>query len=91
MYADANRTITKVNPAFCDAFGYNESEVIGQSVRIIYSDSADFEEQGEIRFNPHTPADPASYAMNYRRADGSVFESETVATQVRDVLDEPGD
>lgn len=89
VFADLDRRITRVNPAFTRLFGYMPEEVCGKRTRMLYADPADFEQQGRRRYNPRARATHEPYQVRYRRKDGTSFLSETVGTAVRDEHGEP--
>ncbi len=82
IYADVNRRIVKVNPAFEKMFGYRPEEVLGQKTKIIYAHSDEFKDQGKIRYNVKARGLYTPYEINYKRKDGRIFPSETVGTPV---------
>ena len=82
MFADPQRRIMKVNPAFEALFGWRAGEVIGRTAEILYADSADFLEQGRLRYGADAPGDNAVYEIRYRRKDGSVFWAESSARRI---------
>jgi len=81
---DTERRILRVNRGFTRVYGYAPGEVLGRSVRMLYDDPADFEEQGRARYhmNAATRYDP--YEVLYRKKDGETFLSETVGVPIRD-------
>ena len=82
VYADAERRIRKVNPAFVRLFGYEPDEVLGQTTRFIYTSDEAYAEQGRLRYNVDARDMTEPYEIDYRRKDGSTFVSETVGTPV---------
>ena len=44
------RVIRVCNKLFADMFGYTESELVGQSFRMLYTDHAEFERMGTVGF-----------------------------------------
>ncbi len=83
-FANLQRQVVMVNPAFKTIFGYDPEEAVGQSTAIFYADQADYEEQGKIRYRPDAQGSPYVFEVEYRRKDGSTFPAETMGTQVRD-------
>jgi PAS domain S-box-containing protein len=77
VYADLERRVKLVNPAFTRMFGYTSEELAGRSTEFMYADKADYEEQGRRRFNPQASASATSYELRYRRRDGSEFWGES--------------
>ncbi len=84
VIANAEREIAMVNRAFLDVFGYAEAELIGNVTRMLYADPEDFDSQGDNFFNTDEPRPNGAKFIRYRRKDGSVFASETIAVQVHD-------
>jgi two-component system, cell cycle sensor histidine kinase and response regulator CckA len=83
IYADTERVIRKVNPAFTRIFGYQPGEVIGKSTRLIYRSEQEFQEQGRARYNKNASEMRSPYEIFYVRKDGTQFITETVGTPVR--------
>lgn len=83
IYADSERRIARVNPAFESQFGYSADEVIGKPTEIIYAEYEDFLEQGKTRFNLNASCKRKPYQVEYRRKDGTTFIGETVGSAVK--------
>jgi PAS domain-containing protein len=49
IFADTRRQIIMVNPAFIAMFGYEPDEVKGRTTEFLYTDSRDYEKQGQKR------------------------------------------
>ncbi len=73
---DLERHILWTNPAFTRLFQYSSEEVVGVSSSFLYSNLADFEEQGRLRYNLIMPSDSRPYEMLYRKKDGQTFWGE---------------
>jgi len=85
VYADTQRRIVRVNPAFTRMFGYLPHEVYGKETRFICADEEEFYRQGDnIRYNTSARDMYEQYGVDYRRKNGEVFPGETVGTPVRD-------
>lgn len=85
IFADPERRIRLINPAFTNLFGYGQAEIEGRGTDFLYAREEDFHAQGESRYNPCSVADPGqTYEMEYRRREGAVFPAETVGSAVRD-------
>lgn len=84
IYADTQRRIIKVNPAFGKIFGYAAAEVVGLSTSLLYAQPEDFEEQGRLRYGPPAATSYEPYEISYRRKDGGLFTGETVGSNIRD-------
>ena len=77
VFADPQRRIRLVNPAFTKLFGLRADEVVGRSSEPLYADPADFADQGRRRFDSGVPANDTPYELRYRHADGSEFWAES--------------
>ncbi len=88
VYADPDRRIRKVNPAFTRIYGYTAEEVMGEKTAILYADPDEFVKQGQERYNIQAREMHTPYEIRYQRKDGSCFISETVGTPVRNAADE---
>jgi len=84
VLADPERNILMCNPAFYRIFDYQEDDLIGQSVGLIYAEIDEFERQGRIRFNTESnpPDDP--YVVTYKKRNGETFPGETVSGLIKD-------
>lgn len=83
IFADRDRRIRRVNRAFTKLFGYTLQQVVGEKTQILYESTAVAQEQGHIRFNPHSKAISKPYEVNYRCQDGVLFPGETISAAVR--------
>jgi PAS domain S-box-containing protein len=82
IFADAQRRIRRVNPAFVSTFGYSAEEAIGRTTEFLYADPADYATQGRLRFHAR-PADTATlYELRYRRKDGSEIWTESTGRTI---------
>ena len=81
--ADLERRVKFASRGAERVFGRPLEELLGRTLRWLYADPEEWERQGELRFRPGGDL-PGSYLMDYRRADGSVFPGETVASPLRD-------
>ncbi|ERH01098.1 MAG: PAS sensor histidine kinase [Halonotius sp. J07HN6] len=88
VVADTDRRITDFNPAAEQLFGYEAEEVLGEKSRVLYADSAVYDQQGEERFNEHSERTEETYLVEYERADGSTFIGETLGTPLEGPDDE---
>jgi len=79
-----DQEIVMCNPAFSKIFGYSESEILGQTPAMIYSNSEEFERRGRIRFNLDTEESRDPYVVSYKRKDWTSFPGETVGTPIKD-------
>ncbi len=84
IYADIQRRIIRVNPAFVRVFGYSPEEVLGRNTEFLYERKEDYEEQGRLRFNPGAAPSDDPYEVRFRRKNGEVFTGEGVSAALRD-------
>ena len=88
VVANAQRQMINVNEAACRIFGYQESELIGESTSMLYADKDDFDSTGRERFNvPDTDkarqeSNARPYAVLYRRKNGDTLWGETLGTRI---------
>ena len=84
IYADPQRRIRRVNPAFVTVFGYPADEVIGRTTEFLYADPADYAAQGRLRFQarPDQTDTPAPYELRYRRKDGTDVWTESIGRTI---------
>ena len=84
VFADTERQVRLLNPAFTQMFGYPVDEVLERHIRMLYANVEDYEAPGRSRFNLNAAETLKPYEVNYRRRNGEVFVSETVGTAVKD-------
>ena len=82
IFADAQRRVRRVNPAFVSIFGYSEEEVIGRTTEFLYADPADYATQGRLRFRPSPVVTGAAFELRYRRKDGSEIWTESIGRSI---------
>nr|WP_276598067.1 PAS domain-containing hybrid sensor histidine kinase/response regulator [Roseateles koreensis] len=68
-----DRHIVRCNPMFETIFGYEPSEVLGQSTRIIYPSQAAYERGGEEIYRPILQGGDYQGEWQFCRKDGSLF------------------
>mgnify|MGYP006275054745 FL=1 len=83
IVADTDRRITEFNPAAEQLFGYDASELLGESTRLLYVDDEEYDRQGDHRFNEDAPPRDETYLVEYERADGTTFIGETLGTSLK--------
>ncbi len=83
VVADMERRIIFGNPAMYKQFGYTLDEIKGQTTEILYADPAEYVQQGKQRYHAQAGKEVTAYEIQYRRKDGSVFDSETMGGQIR--------
>ncbi len=86
ILADTDRRMVRVNEAALEMFGYRRDELIGNQTAMLYAEASDFEKTGRERFNTASTiaSGGTKYRVDYRRKDGSVLTSDTIATRVAD-------
>lgn len=82
LLTDKERRITAVNRGFTNTFGYELSEVAGESTSIIYESDEEFLRQGRERYNLTVAQRSSPYVVTYRRKDGQLLPGETIGTKV---------
>ncbi|SEM69418.1 PAS domain S-box-containing protein [Syntrophus gentianae] len=65
-----DHVIQSVNKAWCNSFGYSESEIIGQDSRMIFENKAEYERVGRELYSDLTKRGIASVQTRHRRKDG---------------------
>lgn len=78
------REVAMVNPAFCKLFACTPDYAIGRKTTQLYADPEEYERQGKLRYNTSGNSSPSPYVLAYKRADGSLFFAETVASRIMD-------
>lgn len=84
VFANTQRQIQMVNPAFNRLFGYETKAVLGQFTELLYADPEEYAFQGRTRFNLTAGEKLKPYEVCYRNQDGEEFPGETVGTKVED-------
>ena len=84
VFADSERRIVMVNPAFENIFGYRQQELLGKTTDTFYASQEEYERQGRIRFHLSSEEKLKPYEVEYRKKDGTFFPSETIGTAIRD-------
>jgi PAS domain S-box-containing protein len=80
---DDKRRIVSCNRAFLTLFGYGESEVVGQSVRVIHLSDENFVRFGQLAYPVITREDTFRTEWSFARKDGTAFPVETVTSVIR--------
>jgi PAS domain S-box-containing protein len=83
IVADTDRQITDFNPAAEQLFGYDASEVIGETTRLLYADADEYDHQGDQRFNKDASMREETYLVEYERADDTTFIGESLGTSLK--------
>ncbi|BFM48072.1 PAS domain S-box protein [Marinomonas sp. THO17] len=83
VFVDHQRVIKMVNPAFCDMFGYQVDEVIGQTTEHLYAAESDYVDLGHKYYGEqHIESD--RYLAAYRSKQGGIFHAETIGSRIED-------
>lgn len=82
LIADLDRKIVMANPGTLRVFGYQPSELVGQSALSLYANDEDFGRQGQLRFNKTAEENLQPYIIQYRRRNGEIFCGESVGTVI---------
>ncbi|NJN02648.1 MAG: PAS domain S-box protein [Leptolyngbyaceae cyanobacterium RM1_1_2] len=82
VFADLERRICKVNPAFSQIFDYPARAVLGQTTEHLYASPEAYRRQGQRCYSLHTEGNISVYEEHYRRREGQVFVGETVGTVI---------
>jgi PAS domain S-box-containing protein len=84
LLLDTDRRILDCNPAFLEAFAYKREQVVGQSALVMHQREELFSRFG-VEVYPQV-RDKGSWRGDwcYRRADGALFQAETVLSVLRD-------
>lgn len=69
-----DRVIQEVNAALVSMTGYKESELIGQSTRMLYPTQAEFEWVGAAKYQQVLDHGIASIETHWRRKDGRIID-----------------
>ncbi len=69
-----NRELKSVNSRLCEITGYNESELVGQSSRILYPSNEDFEFVGREKYNQIRNHGTGTVETRWQRKDGAIIE-----------------
>lgn len=85
VYANVNREVVSINPAFSSIFGFNIDDLAGKSTSFFYESQQEFERQGRMRFNAIATELARPYIVSYRKKNGEIFPGETLGTSIRTV------
>ena len=84
IFADSERRIILANPAVKTIFGYKPKELIGKNAKMLYADPAEFERAEQKYYHADGRVKPARFEITYRRKEGTIFNAESLASQVKD-------
>ncbi len=82
LAVDPQRHIVLASPSVQRIFGYDPSELIGQSIAVLYHRHEDFVEQGRLRYSMEASESLAPYEVEYRRKDGTTFPGEASGRKI---------
>lgn len=68
-----NRVLHMANRAFCEMIGRSADELIGQDLRIVYPDQAEYERIGRELYSPLETQEWAMAEATLQRSDGTTF------------------
>ncbi len=69
-----NRVLIKVNTRLCEMTGYDETELIGQSARILYPGDEDFEFVGRQKYAQITDHGTGMVETRWQKKDGTIMD-----------------
>lgn len=73
VIVSSDRRITRVNQVFCEMFGYDEAELVGQSTRMLHVDEQHYDEWAPNFKKALDGKVHCSAEFPWRRKDGSIF------------------
>jgi diguanylate cyclase (GGDEF)-like protein/PAS domain S-box-containing protein len=85
IFADPDGVIISINQGIEQLLGYNEKEIIGLQVSVIYASAQEYELHGRTYFNSAAEEKLKPYEANYRHNDGSIVIGETSRIIIKDV------
>ncbi|MBR7889881.1 PAS domain S-box protein [Marinomonas sp. A79] len=82
ILVDKNRTIRMINPAFIEMFGYDESQLLGNTTEMLYADNRDFTTQGKAYRSEGSDV-LNRHRVEYKDSNGRCFHTETMTSQIQ--------
>jgi PAS domain S-box-containing protein len=82
VVTNAERVVVMVNPSIERIFGYSPHEILGRTTEQVYLSSEEFRGMGRRKFAPSVPPDLKPFHISYRKKNGEIFASETVAAPI---------
>ena len=83
VVTDMNRCIVRTNPAFAEAFGYDDGELAGKPTSVLYADESYYVETG-ARIAANADGAPIRLDARFKRANGEEFEADLRLCFLRD-------
>ncbi len=83
LMLDRERSAVTCNQAFLDLFGYQKSEVEGQSIRIIHPSEESFRAYGKATYPLVERVGSLREEWDLVRKDGTIFSAEIVTSPIR--------
>jgi diguanylate cyclase (GGDEF)-like protein/PAS domain S-box-containing protein len=76
----AARVFTEVNQSVCDMLGYDSSELLGRSVRMIYPDTAEYERVGKEKYADIARTGKGQIETRWQRKDGRIIDVNLISS-----------
>ncbi len=73
LVANSDRVIVDTNPSFCEIFGYNVEELVGNATRIIHASESSAREFGEKFYPIIRDGQQVRAEYQFRRKNGELF------------------
>ncbi|MEP3479126.1 MAG: PAS domain S-box protein [Fuerstiella sp.] len=83
VFVNRERKILRVNAEACRMFGYESSELEGQSAKILYANVDDFNQSAGYQAILREDPEPRRFLLNYQRKHGDMLRAETVGVVLR--------
>ena len=83
LMLDRERNAVTCNQAFLDLFGYQKSEVEGQSIRIVHPSEESFRAYGKATYPLVERVGSLREEWDLMRKDGAIFSAEIVTSPIR--------
>lgn len=77
-----NRILSKVNDRLCEMTGYDESEMIGQSARMLYPSDKEFELVGREKYAQIADHATGTVETHWQKKDGTIMDVLLSSTSV---------